>query len=476
MKEVQRLLNLALPEHQRRGLNRPGSRRHVCLYSVLERNSFIHRPGEFRVSEAVVEKVKVAETGIILKKGPLEVTHATKYIACLHKRISIVAKKGGCMKMKRMFPGAMILVLALILFIPAVVLGQNESKKAFSQEELEQMLAPIALYPDSLLTQVLMASTYPIEIVQADRFAKKNKDLKGQKLLEAAKNEDWDPTVKALLEFPEVLAMMSEKLDWTTKLGDAFLAQQKEVLDSVQRLRKKAEESGNLKTTKEQKVIVEKETIVIQPSNPEVIYVPSYNPTVVYGAWPYPAYPPYPYYPPGYGFAAATFGFMAGVAIGSSGCCWGSANWGHGEVDIDVNRENNFTKNNYNKERATQYQQKRGQQGGQQKWQHNPESRRGAAYRDNGTAQKFNRGSSSQAVQSRENFRGRAEQGRQDMSRGAGSQRSDAFSGVDRGSSARDFSNRGSSSRQSMSGGGGSRGGGGGSRGGGGGGRGGGRR
>ncbi len=378
------------------------------------------------------------------------------------------------------------LVLVLILFIPTAIFAQSESKKVFSPEELDQMLAPIALYPDSLFAQVLMAATYPIEIVQADRFAKKNKNLKGDKLLEAAKNEDWDPTVKSLLEFPEVLAMMSEKLDWTTKLGDAFLAQQKDVMDSAQRLRKKAQESGNLKDTKEQKVIVEKETIIIQPSNPEVIYVPSYNPTVVYGTWAYPAYPPYPYYPPGYGMAAATFGFMAGVAVGSSGCCWGNANWGHGDVDIDVNRNNNFTRNNYNKDRVSHYQQQRGQQGGQQKWQHNPENRKGAAYRDNATAQKYNRGSSPDAARSRENFRGRAEQGRQDLSRGAASQRGGAatrqaggqgisrggggggaFSGVDRGSSARDFSSRGQSSRQSMSRGGGGFGGG--SRGGGGG-------
>jgi len=407
----------------------------------------------------------------------------------------MVMKKGESMKIQERLSHALILILALILSIPAVVFGQDTSKKTFSQEELDQMLAPVALYPDSLLAQVLMASTYPLEIVQADRFAKKNKELKGDKLLEAAKNEDWDPTVKSLLQFPDVISIMSDKLDWTTKLGDAFLAQQKDVMDSVQRLRKKANEAGNLKTTKEQTVVVEKETIIIQSANPEVIYVPAYNPTVVYGTWAYPAYPPYPYYPPGYGMAAATFGFMAGVAIGSSGCCWGSCNWGSGDVDIDINRNNNFTKNNYNKEKAIQYQQQRGQQGGKQQWQHNPQNRKGAAYRDNNTAQKYNKGTSAQAA-SREAYRGRADQGRQDLSRG-GSDRAmksssrggaqqggGAFSGMDRsGSSAKDFSSRGQSSRQSMSGGGGfgggSRGGGGfsgGSRGGGGGSRGGGRR
>jgi hypothetical protein len=405
----------------------------------------------------------------------------------------MVMKKGESMKIQERLSHALILMLALILFIPAGVFGQDAAKKTFSQEELDQMLAPIALYPDSLMAQVLMAATYPLEIVQADRFAKKNKDLKGDKLLEAAKNEDWDPTVKSLLQFPDVIAMMSEKLDWTTKMGDAFLAQQKDVMDSVQRLRKKAQEAGNLKTTKEQTVVVEKETIIIQPANPQVIYVPSYSPTVVYGTWAYPAYPPYPYYPPGYGMAAATFGFMAGVAVGSSGCCWGSCNWGHGNVDIDVNRNNNFTNNNYNKDRVSHYQ-KQGGQGGRQQWQHNPENRKGAAYRDQGTAQKYNRGTGGDAAKSREAYRGRAEQGRQDLSKGGAEQfkgkqgqgqlsgdRSgskqggNAFSGMDRGGSAtRDYSSRGSSSRQSMSSGGGSGGssfsGGGGSRGGGGGG------
>ena len=245
--------------------------------------------------------------------------------------------------------------------------------------------------------------------------------------------------------------MMSDKLDWTTKLGDAFLAQQKDVMDSVQRLRKKAQESGNLKTTKEQTVVVEKETIIIQSPSPEVIYVPAYNPTVVYGTWAYPAYPPYPYYPPGYGMAAATFGFMAGVAVGSSGCCWGNCNWGGGDVDIDIDRNNNFTRNNYNKDRVSHYQKQGGQQGGRQQWQHNAENRKGAAYRDNATAQKFNRGASSDAARSRENFRGRTDAGRQDFSRGSSDRGSGAFSGMDRGSSTRDFSSRGQSSRQSMS-------------------------
>jgi uncharacterized membrane protein YgcG len=302
---------------------------------------------------------------------------------------------------------------------------------------------------------------------------------------------------------------MSEKLDWTQKLGDAFLAQQKDVMDSVQRLRRQAMEAGSLKTTPEQQVIVERETIVIQAANPQVVYVPAYNPTVVYGTWAYPAYPPAYYYPPGYAAGTALLSFGAGMAVGAAwGYAWGNCNWNGGDVDVDVNRNTNIN-NNINR---GNYQ--RGQGQGQGSWQHNPEHRKGVSYRDQGTAQKFNRASTNDAVRSRENYRGHADAGRQDPGRGGSDQlggrqdvgrpggqdlnrpggsggrpetrpaaardtsgqRGDAFSGMNRdGGATRDISSRGSASRQSMSSG--SRGGGasgGGSRGGGG--RGGGRR
>src|SRR5512136_1936968 len=193
--------------------------------------------------------------------------------------------------------------LAFLMAAPPWILAQSaEEPKTFKQEELDQILAPIALYPDELLSQVLMASTYPLEVVQAERWAKQNKSLKGDALTNALEKQDWDPSVKSLVNFPDVLTMMSEKLDWTQKLGDAFLEQQKEVLGTIQKLRQKAEEEGNLKATSEQEVVVDEQTktIVIEPANPEVFYVPTYDPTVVYGAWWYPAYPPYYYYPPGY--------------------------------------------------------------------------------------------------------------------------------------------------------------------------------
>ena len=357
-----------------------------------------------------------------------------------------------------------------------------KNQKLFKQEELDQILAPIALYPDDLLSQVLMASTYPLEVVQAERWAKQNKSLKGDALAQALEKQDWDPSVKSLVNFPDVLTMMSEKLDWTQKLGDAFLEQQKEVMDTVQKLRQKADEAGNLKTTSEQKVIVEKETktIVIEPANPQTVYVPTYNPTVVYGAWWYPAYPPYYYYPPGYVAGAALFSFGVGVAMGAAwGYAWGGCNWHGGDVDIDVNRNTNI---NNNIDRS-KYKDKAGTgsgQGGKGKWQHNPEHRKGVSYRDQGTAQKFNKASTREATQARESFRGRAEQGRRDLSKGGAGQlgggqggqpragdragggassrenvqrggRDSAFGGGQSGSQVRQQSSRGSSSRQSTS-------------------------
>ncbi|OPY07071.1 MAG: hypothetical protein A4E66_02106 [Syntrophus sp. PtaB.Bin001] len=268
---------------------------------------------------------------------------------------------------------------------------------------------------------------------------------------------------------------------------------------TVQKLRAKAKASGNLKSTKEQVVKVEQETIIIEPASPQVIYVPTYNPTVVYGAW---AYPPYPVYPPGYVATTAAFSFMAGAAVGTAwGYAWGHSDWHGGDVDIDVNRNANINQNINRQKYASQYKGKG--QAGQGKWQHNPEHRKGVAYRDQKTRQQY--GQSRPGVENRKDFRGRtpdtkggAAAGRKDLSardtagrqrpattdragtkmsgrdageRGAQARqqpsRSNAFEGMDRGGrDARMSSDRGSSSRQSMSA---SRGGGGGFSGGGGG-------
>jgi hypothetical protein len=172
-----------------------------------------------------------------------------------------------------------------------------------SKEQLEQLLAPIALYPDSLLSQVLMAATYPADVADAAKWVKAHPDSKGDAAVKAVQGQSWDPSVQSLAAFPQILDMMGGQPDWVQKLGDAFLASSKDVLDAVQRLRQKAQKAGNLKSSEQQKVIVEQEpttqqTIIkVEPAQPETVYVPAYNPTVVYGAWPYPSYPPY-YYPP----------------------------------------------------------------------------------------------------------------------------------------------------------------------------------
>ena len=201
----------------------------------------------------------------------------------------------------------------------------------------------------------------------------KNKDLKGDALAKALEPQEWDPSVKSIVAFPQVLIMMNDKLDWTQKLGDAFLAQQSDVMSAAQRLRQKAQQSGNLKSNEQQKVVTEKETIIIQPANPQVVYVPTYQPTTVYGAWPYPAYPPY-YLPPPPGYYAGSafvsgLAFATGVAVVGSLWGWGSAGWGRGEVNVNVNRFNSINTNNIRNNRATAL--------SNNSWQHDPSHRQG---------------------------------------------------------------------------------------------------
>jgi len=200
-----------------------------------------------------------------------------------------------------------------------------------TSSQLEQLAAPVALYPDSLLAQIFMAATYPIEVVQTSRWLKAHGDLKGEKLKEALADERWDPSVKSLVMFPSILGRMNENLDWTQDLGDAFLAQQQDLMKAVQRLRTKANEAGNLKSTNEQKVVVEKEIIRIEPADPEIVYVPVYNPTVVYGpSWVYPVWTyPTMMVAPGYIVGSNAVAFSAGVTVGAmmfGGCNWHSHN------------------------------------------------------------------------------------------------------------------------------------------------------
>jgi hypothetical protein len=266
---------------------------------------------------------------------------------------------------------------------------------AFTQGELEQMLAPIALYPDALLSQMLMASTYPLEVVEAARWRKANASLKDKALEDALQKQSWDTSVKSLTAFPEVLERMNQDLSWTQKLGDAFLGQQKQLLDTVQTLRAKAQTAGNLKSNEQQTVKVEtqesKQVIVIEPANPQIVYVPTYQPTVVYGGWGYPAYPPY--YPPYWYPPVATplvSGFFWGVGIAAGAALWGGVNWGGGDVNIDIDRHNTFNRTEINNS----------------KWNHKAEHRGSVPYRDTASRDKF-QGSDRQAAQARDQFRGR---------------------------------------------------------------------
>ncbi len=302
---------------------------------------------------------------------------------------------------KGMLRYAMIAVCCTVMGLPfltrvPIAIGGT----AFTQQELDQMLAPIALYPDALLAQVLVAATYPIEVVQADRWVKNNKNLRGDQLNAAMDKQSWDLSVKALVPFPQVLAMMSDKLDWTQRLGDAFLAQQADVMDTVQALRRKAKAQGNLAATSQQKVIVQDQVVVIEPADPQVVYVPYYNPAVVYGTWWYPAYPPFYYYPPGAVIAAGAIGFAAGVAVASAwNWGWGHWDWGHHDINVNVNRNVNINRQDL---RRTDIQ--------TQSWQHDPSHRQAVPYRDDDARRKYGAGGAG-TPDSRGDFRGYSRDG-----------------------------------------------------------------
>ena len=311
------------------------------------------------------------------------------------------------------------LVLAFLILTPLTALAQNQpppapaaasSDQLLKPEQLDALVAPIALYPDNLLSLVLMASTYPLEVVQADRWAKDNKALKGDELKAAADKQSWDDSVKSLVPTPDVLAMMSTKLDWTQKLGDAVLAQQPDVMDAIQRLRTKADANNKLTSTKQQKVTKTqeqgKQVIVIEPTDPNTVYVPYYDPGVVYGGWPYPAYPPYYFGYPGYiagGLIAGGLAFGAGYAVGrwaSGGNYWGGgANWGGN--NINVNRPININNSGNN-------------------WQHRPEHRGGVRYNNANVQQKFGNNNIRNGAQNRMDYRGRG--GEQVLKPGGGGQ------------------------------------------------------
>jgi uncharacterized protein DUF3300 len=269
---------------------------------------------------------------------------------------------------------------------------QDESQEVAAKlppEQLDSLVAPIALYPDPLLSQTLVASTYPLEIIQLQQWLEKNKGLKDKALSEAVEKQGWDPSIQAMASLPDVVKQMSENIKWTTDLGNAFLAQQGDVMEAVQRMRKKAKDAGNLKSSEQQKVetkVVEnKSVIIVEQASPQVVYVPSYNPTVVYGPPVYP-YPPIVYPSAGYYAAGMAISFGVGVAMGAAwGGGWGyGAGWGHNDVNVNVN--NNYVKN-YNRQNANN--QIGNRSGGNNNWQHNPQHRGGAPYSNQRVANQY---------------------------------------------------------------------------------------
>ena len=226
-----------------------------------------------------------------------------------------------------------IVCAALLSSIPSVALTQTPEAQSqvmtttkeapkIPNDQLDSLVAPIALYPHQLLSQTLVASTYPLEIIQLQQWLDKNKNLKDTALASAVQKENWDPSIQAMAAFPDVVKRLADDIQWTTDLGNAFLGQESDVMDAVQRMRAKAQSKGTLKTSAQQKVesqTVEggKQVIVVQQANPDVVYVPSYDPTVVYGAPAYP-YPPISYPPPGYYAAGAAVAFGTGVALGAA--------------------------------------------------------------------------------------------------------------------------------------------------------------
>ena len=270
-------------------------------------------------------------------------------------------------------------------------------------DQLDSLVAPVALYPDNLLAQILAASTYPLEIVQLSQWMQKNPKVTGDKAVAEVKKQDWDPSVQGLVILPDVVKILNDNIKWTTDLGNAFLAQQSEVMDAVQRMRAKAKSSGNLKTNEQQKVettVVEtKEVIVIQPAKTEVVYVPSYDPVVVYGPPVYP-YPPY-VYPPGYAVAGMALSFGVGMMVGAAwgGGGWGCG-WGHNDVNINVN--NNFVNNSNRTNNIQGGNRVNGGNSGNGNWQHNPSHRGGTPYSNKATANKYGGSARGDSMSSRQ--------------------------------------------------------------------------
>ena len=280
--------------------------------------------------------------------------------------------------------------------VPAPDAASTPAATKLPADQLDSLVAPIALYPDPLLAQVLAATTYPLEVVQLQQWLAKHKNLKDKALADAVQKEKWDPSIQGLAGLPDVVKQLADNIQWTSELGNAFLAQEADVMNAVQRMRAKAKDSGKLQSNEqmkvETKVVESKSVVVIEQANPQVVYVPSYDPVTVWGASPAYAYPPVYYPPPGYYAAGMAISFGVGVAMGAmwSGG-WGyNCGWG-GNNTVNINNNNNFNRNSVRTGGGNQIGSGNRVGSGNRatQWQHNPQHRGGAPYGDRATAGKF---------------------------------------------------------------------------------------
>ncbi len=264
--------------------------------------------------------------------------------------------------------------------------AQAPAAHVYTQAELDQMLAPIALYPDSLLSQVLMAATYPIEVTEAARWSRANPGLQGDEAVRAVQEEDWDPSVKSLVAFPQVLQRMDENREWTRSLGDAFLAQEQQLMDEVQHLRRRAQAAGNLRSDERIAVRERGPIIVLEPTSPEYVYVPYYDPLVIYGPWWYPAYrpivwAPWPGYVRSYYGPGISVGFWWGRPIGVSlGFFFGDFDWSRRHVRVAYANSYYYRQPRY----TNRYFASSGD-----RWYHDSFHRRGVDYRNTTERQRY---------------------------------------------------------------------------------------
>jgi len=306
--------------------------------------------------------------------------------------------------MKRMLPDLLCktLLVTAIFAAPSYAFAASNNENAttavsesvpLEEGQVAQILAPIALYPDSLLTHILIASTYPIEVVEAHRWYEKNTDVEADEIAEEVEDYEWDPSVVALIAFPTVLEKMSTELSWTQEIGDAFLEDEALVLATIQSLRSQAEKAGSLAQMDNVKVIKEEKTIIIEPAKTEVVYVPYYDTRVVYGNWHWYHHPPVYWHYPKYvhvGYHSGPFHWHRGVHIGFS-FFFSSFHWHNHHVVVSHHHRPHYYHKRYHKPHYKPYKRYRTQvsHGGYTRWQHKPAHRRGVAYKNSRQAHKY---------------------------------------------------------------------------------------